>query len=141
MSNWNRNFLGDLEKRIKKIKELARCLKGWMSPENIHREQVLKYKLEKLEDQKDIYWKQRAHIQWLSEGIRNTSFFHACATQRKKRNKIKKLKREDGIWVEDHNLCNYIATQYRALFQSKGVNQLGEFIEKIVRNQVDRYLV
>jgi benzoyl-CoA reductase/2-hydroxyglutaryl-CoA dehydratase subunit BcrC/BadD/HgdB len=69
----------------------------------------------------------------LSEGDINTSFFHACATQRKKRNKIKKLKTEDGSWVKGHNLCNYIATQYRALFQSKGVNRLGELIEKIER--------
>jgi hypothetical protein len=80
MFDWSRNILGGLEKRIKKLKkELAKCIKGTLSQENIQNEQVLKYRLEKLEEQKDIYWKQCAHVNWLREGDRNTSFFHVCA--------------------------------------------------------------
>jgi hypothetical protein len=132
MSDWSRNILGDLEKRIHKLKrELAKCIKGPISRDSIHQEQVLKYRLEKLEEQKDIYWKQRAHVHWLQEGDRNTSLFHACATQRKKRNKIKRLKMEEGIWIEERDLCTYISSQYRALFQSQGVNRLEELISTV----------
>jgi hypothetical protein len=42
--------------RIKKLKkEVAQCIKGLLTQANIEREQVLKYKLGKLEEQKDIY--------------------------------------------------------------------------------------
>jgi hypothetical protein len=132
MNDWSRNILGDFQKRIKRLKkELAQCLKGPVTQANIQNEQVLRYKLEKLEEQKNICWKQRAHIHWLREGDRNTCFFHACASQRKKRNRTKRLKTEDGIWVEGDDLCGYVHAQYHALFQSQGINRLGELINKV----------
>jgi hypothetical protein len=53
MNDWSRNVFGDLEKRIKRLKkELAQRLKGLVTQANIQNEQVLRYKLEKLEEQK-----------------------------------------------------------------------------------------
>jgi hypothetical protein len=53
MNDWSRNIFGDLEKRIKRLKkELAQRLKGLVTQANIQNEQVLRYKLEKLEEQK-----------------------------------------------------------------------------------------
>jgi hypothetical protein len=36
----------------------------------------------------------------LQFGDRNTSFFHNACSERKRRNGIGKLKKEDGSWVE-----------------------------------------
>jgi hypothetical protein len=46
---------GEKDKEIEK--EVAQCIKGLLTQANIEREQVLKYKLGKLEEQKDIYWR------------------------------------------------------------------------------------
>jgi hypothetical protein len=43
-----------------------------------------------------VKWKQRGKQNWFREGDRNTSFFHAWASHRKKINMIKKIKDEDG---------------------------------------------
>jgi hypothetical protein len=43
-----------------------------------------------------MYWKQRAHVKWLEKGDKNTSFFHASCSERRKNNFIGKLRREDG---------------------------------------------
>ncbi|XP_066365027.1 uncharacterized protein [Miscanthus floridulus] len=64
--------------------------------QNISREAILRYKLEKLEDQKELYWRQKAHVHWLQEGDRNTKFFHQYASDRKRMNRIKKLVKDDG---------------------------------------------
>jgi hypothetical protein len=118
LQDWNRNVLGDLQKRIKKTrKDLNRCLKDTISQESIHREHVLRFKLERLEDQLDVYWKQRAHVDWLKHGDRNTRFFHSCCSERKRRNRITKLKKENGDIIErQEELKQHISNHYRSLF-------------------------
>ena len=44
----------------------------------------------------NMFWKQRAHAHWLEKGDRNTTFFHSFASERKKMNTVKKLRRDDG---------------------------------------------
>jgi hypothetical protein len=88
-------------------------MKGPMSVENIQNEHTLRYRLDKLEAQKNTYGKQRAHVEWLMNGDRNTRVFHASATQRKIVNKINRLRQENGVWVEEPELNNFIAQQYK----------------------------
>jgi hypothetical protein len=61
--DWSRNILGDIEKRIKQLKKaLEGCRRRGISRDTVDREAILKYKLEKLEDQKELYWRQRAKV-------------------------------------------------------------------------------
>jgi hypothetical protein len=122
LQTWSRNVLGDLEKRRKKIKmELERCRRGVLDRNNVAREEVLRYRLEKMEEQIDIYWKQRAHVRWLEKGDRNTSFFHAACKERRRFNRIAGLKRDDGSWVEDdEEKRGLISNYFHTLFRSNG---------------------
>lgn len=83
------------------------------------REALLRYKLERLEEQVDIYWRQRAHVNWLQKGDRNTSFFHAACRERRKNNRIARLRREDGFWLEGEGENQaYISNYFPMLFRS-----------------------
>jgi hypothetical protein len=87
---WDKEVLGELKNRIKKAKkELEKCRRAPINQANVSREQLLRYKLGRLEDQLSIYWQQRAHANWLKYGDKNTSYFHAFASERKKVNVIK----------------------------------------------------
>ena len=47
-------------------------------------------------DQEEVMWRQRSRIQWLAAGDKNTRFFHLRASQRRKRNKVSELVKDDG---------------------------------------------
>jgi hypothetical protein len=54
-------------------------------------------KLHRLLEMEDLKWKQRAKRNWFTQGDRNTKFFHAWATQRRRRNYIEKVRDGEGI--------------------------------------------
>lgn len=96
LKDWSVNVLGDLGKRLRKAKkELEKWRKEPISDLSVSREAVWSFKVDRLEEQIDIYWKQRAHTNWLHLGDRNTAFFHnACSSRR--RNRIGRLQKENG---------------------------------------------
>lgn len=78
-----------------------------------------KKELENLLEDDEIYWKQRAREDWLEWGDKNTKWFHMKANSRRKRNKIRGLMDDLGIWTEEDNGMELIANQYFGkLFQT-----------------------
>ena len=64
----------------------------------MEREAILRFKVDRLEEQIDIFWKQRVHVNWLAKGDRNTWFFHQCYKERRRVNRIGNLKEDGGGW-------------------------------------------
>lgn len=90
LSFWNKNVLGVLEKRISRLKkELEVWRKKEIGPEQVSKEEMLPFKLSRLEDQLDLYWKQRAHVHWLKCGDSNTKKIHSWASERRRQNRLK----------------------------------------------------
>lgn len=130
--DWSRNILGDLEKRIKCARRaLEACRKVSISTRHIAREEVLN-KLDKLEEQKDLYWRQRAHVHWLEKSDRNTRFFHGYASERKRRNKIRKLVKDDGsVVTEEQEMLQLLTDYYQNLFHSSAGGRYDELLQHV----------
>ena len=60
----------------------------------------LKKKLKEVYREEEVYWSQKARLQWLKAGDKNTSFFHASVEERRRRNRMLEIQREDGTWTK-----------------------------------------
>ncbi|KAL3510461.1 hypothetical protein ACH5RR_029862 [Cinchona calisaya] len=59
----------------------------------------LRNELDILLEQKEIYWKQRAKINWLIDEDRNTKYFHHKENQRRRKKLIEGLLLENRDWI------------------------------------------
>ena len=71
-----------------------------------------KTQLRELLDKEEIMWRQRSKSLWLKAGDRNTSFFHAVASKRKRNNMISRIKDGQGNWVEKYDEIAVVFTGY-----------------------------
>ena len=63
----------------------------------------LNAEIRRLNNLEDCMWNQRAKVDWLRDGDKNTKYFHCRSTERNKRNFISGLENEFGVWVEDES--------------------------------------
>lgn len=120
---WNKEVVGELDSRLKQARrDLEKCMCDPVSVEKIAKEARLRRTVEELEQKKHIHYKQRAHMWWLRDGNRNTGYLKSIATARKKANRIKELRKEDGEVVkEEEELTNYVCSFFRIYSPHKRV--------------------
>ena len=63
----------------------------------------------------EIMWNQRSRALWIKWGDRNTSFFHATASQRRRKSRIVGLQDLNGVWKEDKEGVEGIIMDYFTL--------------------------
>lgn len=84
------------------VREKLRVLWDQPATEQVWEERKLY--LERLDSslsREETYWRQRSQTLWISEGDRNTKFFHQRASNRRRKNRIKGLFDAVGVWQED----------------------------------------
>jgi exonuclease III len=102
LSVWGKETFGHVRSEIKKLKrELDRMRTEPTRVGPSYEETKVVCRLAELHHREETMWKQRSRVQWLSEGDKNTHFFHQRANRRRKKNKIEKLKKSDGSMTED----------------------------------------
>ncbi|KAL4331886.1 hypothetical protein GQ457_07G010140 [Hibiscus cannabinus] len=78
--------------------------------------------LEHLLDQEEILWRQKTRTDWITQGDRNTRYFHCKTITRKQRNKISSLKLQDGTWCDDDSTLQEEAIHFfTSLFSTDSV--------------------
>jgi hypothetical protein len=92
LRRWERSTNGNREQEIGRIKEEILKLQGRDGYAQRERLRLLQEEGNMLLSQENLHWQQGSKKLWLKCGDKNTNFFHACATQRMRRNLIQKIK-------------------------------------------------
>ena len=137
LKEWDKCTFGSVRGRLKELQQrltLLRAAPGRTGPN--HEEIKISDQLAELHHREETMWRQRSRIQWLAEGDKNTRFFHQRASHRKKKNKISRLRRPDGVEVEDPEELSVLTRDFfHGLYGSEGTNGM-DVILNTVPNKV-----
>ncbi|KAL5788182.1 hypothetical protein ACOSP7_005131 [Xanthoceras sorbifolium] len=103
---WNnkRRGVGNVQERLDRF--LANSQWKLMFP---------RFSIENLE----IYWQQRSRADWMVGGDKNTKFFHARASARRKKNEIVKIVDDKGVCFDDEvGILKTVSDFFSSLFKS-----------------------
>ena len=93
----------------------------------------------------DLKWRLRAKETWLAQGDKNSKYFHACASQRQRANKIMVITNEGGSL---HNTPEAIDEAFLRYFQGvlttsnpSSLEECTEVIPGVVTNAMNQELM
>ncbi|KAL8116353.1 hypothetical protein AgCh_022742 [Apium graveolens] len=117
LDQWGKEITSKFSSRIKSCKLELKKLRKRKDSVSVERYKEIKGKLFVILEQKEIFWRQRSKQLWLHSGDKNTRFFHAAASDRRRSNKIQKLKNGEGEWIEwGDGLEEHITAHFNHLF-------------------------
>ena len=88
--------------------------------------QGLRMEINEMLTREEIMWNQRSRASWIKWGDRNTKFFHATASQRRRRNKIVGIQGANGIWQEKQKDIEItILVYFESIFKTNHPSQFG----------------
>ena len=86
-------------------------------------------------DSEETIWRQCSKVHWYREGVRNTKFFHARASERRKKNTILGLWNDDGIWCESKESITATTISYfEKIYTTSSPTGINEVISAIPRH-------
>ncbi|KAF7827149.1 reverse transcriptase [Senna tora] len=131
LSEWNKihfkNFSEEKKTLYKRLRGIQNTLSYNPSPQLLLLESAIQQKYNLLLRHEEELWHAKSRINWLTLGDRNTSYFHAIATHRRRKNKIHCLENQEGILTWDNAeiiaiLRTHFIQVYNSPDQSPSIN-------------------
>lgn len=138
LETWGREITGCFSKRIKECKKALKLLRNKRDTQSVTTYENARRQLHLVLDQKEIFWKQRSKQMWLQAGNKNTKYFHATCSKRKRNNHIQRLKNENGTWVDWQSGLPEIIKNYFQLLFTTGQTHTEEVLSCINKSISDQ---
>ena len=115
LRRWNWKVFGNVNHTLRQKKNQLQHLEAVDGIIDKAREiQGLKKENNEIQIREEIMWKQRPRALWLKWGDQNTKFFHATASQQRRKNRIDGLQNHQGEWIDDQEGIENIILEYFA---------------------------
>lgn len=114
------------------------------APTNVERV-ALEGRLNDLLHLEQTFWRQRSRVFWLTDGDLNTRFFHQRATNRRRRNLLKGLFNEAGVWCSEENAMeDIVVNDFSGLFTSSNpltIDEVTSVVPRLISDEMNQSLI
>ncbi|CAM8880738.1 unnamed protein product [Rhodiola kirilowii] len=120
LKEWNNRNFGNVQRRIKDLKrDLENIKNAVCNAASKEEEAKVGEELDMWLAREETLWLQRSRILWLCQGDKNTKFFHARASNRRKKNWISSLHDSQGVKrVEEEEIRTVVVEYFKNMFRS-----------------------
>ncbi|XP_075665752.1 uncharacterized protein LOC142635493 [Castanea sativa] len=143
LSSWNKNEFGHVGRQIARLEKELQVLE--QNPlHNFEHIQEVRKALNCWLDAENTMWHQQAKHMWITNGDKNTTFFHQKTSNRKQRNFINGHTDDSGVWHDDdQNMERIILDYFSDIFHSNGfidTTAIVEAVQPVVTKSMNNFL-
>ncbi|XP_065635520.1 uncharacterized protein LOC136070080 [Quercus suber] len=130
---WDKNCFGNVRRELLKSRHLlVQAKKESIRSGCNDQVRELKVEISSLLDKEERMWNQRLRVLWMSQGDRNTKYFHSKATKRHRRNSIRGIRDTQNQWKEDpESIASVLINFYQELFLSSNPSLANGVLDRI----------
>lgn len=128
---WGKSYNKEFQRKIDLCKTCLEHLRMRHDDRGLNEYTSIEKELLSLLNQQHIYWKQRAKEHWYNEGDLNTKYFNNTVKSRRHRNRIKKLRRDDGVMVDSTEEMGEVVLDYFTNLFTDSQCEMDEFLDCI----------
>ncbi|KAL8124435.1 hypothetical protein AgCh_012179 [Apium graveolens] len=135
LTKWSKECFGNNKLLIKSLTDRLRVVQKYPPTEaNRKLQHQILEQIDELEIREEMYWHQRAGVNWINYGDANTRFFHLTASYRKQRNRIFKIRDANDQWLSDvQEIKEAVRNHFQDIFKSVGNRDFSRLISLIPR--------
>lgn len=116
LQEWNQvvfhNIFREKRQLMARIKGIQSSLVSHRNSSLIKMEAKLRRELDNVLLQEECLWFQKARVEWIKDGDRNTTFFHLSTVIRRWKNRVTAIKNNENQWVDDKLQIQSIMVQF-----------------------------
>jgi hypothetical protein len=129
---WRKNTISSSEDVLHRKTEQLLDMQGGDGMLNMDAITELQGEIDEILEQDELKWRQRAKEDWLKHGDKNTKYFHACANQRSKVNKISMIEDDDGRrCTTQEEIEEAFISYFRNIFKSSSPSGIAECLDPV----------
>ncbi|XP_040369487.1 uncharacterized protein LOC121051324 [Rosa chinensis] len=84
----------------------------------------------------ELFWREKSRLRWLSDGDRNTTYFHAMCRARQLRSSITLLREGDQVFEDASSIHNHVLDYYSNLFANHAEHHDNGLVDRVIPSTV-----
>ncbi|XP_058784639.1 uncharacterized protein LOC131659467 [Vicia villosa] len=143
LKDWNKNHFGKVQEKVKETElnlmniQQAIATKGYYDNLRIH-EKNAQEEYNKALDFEEQFWKEKAIINWCTNGDRNTKFFHRYVAIKRTTNLINAITINDVVHTHMDTIEKHFLNHFHQLFNKNVVMQDNGLVKGTIPNLINK---
>lgn len=128
LKEWNHNEFGNIDTNIKLLEDEIQNLDNMnnirpLTTLELEERKNAQSNLWMWIKRKELYWAQNSRLTWLKDGDRNTKFFHAIASNKRRKNSINSIEIDGQVIDDPSSIKKEAAAFFKEIFTENSHNR------------------
>lgn len=142
LKTWNKEVYGNIHEHVHSAETNLQLIQNLINTNGhtdalLNQEKEANVQLEEALKKQEIFWKDKARVNWHIHGDRNTRYFHRVTKIKNKTKIISSLRNGNDILTEPSSIADHMVSHYKCLFSANNVLQDSLLVEEVIPNLID----